>query len=61
MSIRFMVQRGRKVLLEYVRNDIEWKTEVQGALYATHKGLIFTAASRPALKSTSSVTLWLTF
>ena len=35
---------------EYVRNDIKWQTEVQSVLYATHEELIFTAASRPALK-----------
>lgn len=58
MSVQFMVQRGRKVLEDYVRNDIKWKTEVQGVLYAMHEGLIFTAACRPALKFTSSVSLW---
>jgi hypothetical protein len=58
MSIQFMVQRGRKVLEDYVRNDVKWKTEVQGVMNAVHEGLIFTAGSRPALKSTSSVSLW---
>jgi hypothetical protein len=50
--------RGRKVLKEYVRNDIKWTTEVQGILYVMHEGLIFTAASRPALKAISPVSLW---
>jgi hypothetical protein len=53
-----MAQRGRKLLEEYVRNDIKWKTEVQGVLYAMHGGLIFTATSRPALKAISPVSLW---